>query len=223
MGNLMKTISLTIPLDYIVLSRISEMLSEMADELKPSDMFTSEEIQEADELINIPPPPPLIESKLSEPNPSVFNVEQTTAMTVELDADDLPWDERIHAGSKAKLAKTQQWRKKRGVSSDLILQVETELKAVMNVPAPEPVIPAPAPEPVIPAPAPEPVIPAPAPEPTIMTFPEFLVKITTAMNGGGLENSRVLEILNKHDIPSLPLLSARPDLIPSISKELFNE
>lgn len=50
---------------------------------------------------------------------------------IELDADGLPWDERIHAGSKTKTAKGV-WKKRRGVQPVTITEVEAELR---NAPA----------------------------------------------------------------------------------------
>lgn len=44
-----------------------------------------------------------------------------------LDVRGLPWDERIHASTKAKLA-SGAWRSRRGVSDELVKQVEAELR-----------------------------------------------------------------------------------------------
>jgi hypothetical protein len=51
-----------------------------------------------------------------------------TQHLLELDADGIPWDERIHASSKAKVAGGT-WRTKRGVDEAVYFQVKTELKA----------------------------------------------------------------------------------------------
>jgi len=53
----------------------------------------------------------------------------------EVDASGLPWDERIHAGTKTKTAKGI-WKKKSGVDKTLYAQIETELRAADTVPAP---------------------------------------------------------------------------------------
>jgi hypothetical protein len=47
--------------------------------------------------------------------------------TSDADENGLPWDERIHAASKA-LNADGTWRKRRGVSDDLVSEVETELR-----------------------------------------------------------------------------------------------
>jgi len=51
----------------------------------------------------------------------------------ELDSDGLPWDGRIHASSKAILAKSKQWKKIRKVDPSLVATVEAELRARLAV------------------------------------------------------------------------------------------
>ena len=101
---------------------------------------------------------------------------------VELDADGLPWDARIHSGPEDTKPKNAdgRWRAKRGMGdkADYVKEVEAELRQVMGATAPAP-SPTPAaaeqtppppppaadsPEPA-PAEAPTPVPPAPAPTP----------------------------------------------------------
>ena len=50
-----------------------------------------------------------------------------------------------------------------------------------------------------------------------MTFPELMNAITTA----GLSETLILNAVTNQDIQSLPLLAARPDLIPAVYAELF--
>lgn len=58
---------------------------------------------------------------------------------VEVDKDGLPWDARIHSGSKA-INADGTWRKRKGLNDDaLVARVQAELRAVMAVP---PAIPA---------------------------------------------------------------------------------
>jgi len=81
----------------------------------------------------------------------------------EVDRNGLPWDERIHASTRAKNADGS-WRAKRGVDQTLVVAVEQELRSR----APVPVAPQPAPMPIqppVPAPIPMPVAPQPAPMP----------------------------------------------------------
>lgn len=50
------------------------------------------------------------------------------AASVELDSKGLPWDERIHAGTKSKL-KSGEWKAKKQVEAALVASVEAELRA----------------------------------------------------------------------------------------------
>lgn len=50
------------------------------------------------------------------------------AASVELDKNGLPWDERIHAGTKTKL-KSGEWKAKKQVDAALVASVEAELRA----------------------------------------------------------------------------------------------
>ena len=78
----------------------------------------------------------------------------------ETDAKGLPWDERIHASSKAK-TKDGSWRTKRGVDEKFLADVEFELRAKAQAPKSEPV-PLPLAPPVAAAPAPVAVVGLPS-------------------------------------------------------------
>lgn len=128
----------------------------------------------------------------------------------------IPWDHRIHAGSKAKLAKKPHgWKMKRGVTDEVVAEVEAELIAVMSASPANPV------EPASPAPA-----PAPAPTETettapaagaITTFPALMQRITAS----GVAQADVTAAVNNQGLQALPLLAARPDLVPAVAAELF--
>jgi len=137
----------------------------------------------------------------------------------------IPWDARIHAGSKAKLAKKPHgWKMKRGVSDELVDQVEAELIAAMKASPANPVEAAPAPPPVdasrsiVSA---DPAIgvvhqkPA-APTGAVTTFPALMSAITS----NKIDQATVTAAVNKAGLQSLPLLAARPDLIPTVAAEL---
>lgn len=137
---------------------------------------------------------------------------------VELDSDGLPWDSRIHSGSKGKLAKTKQWKKKRGVDPALVEQVEAELKAAMSASPANPVEPSAEAHTPTPAPAPAPPAEKPAaPSGAITTFPALMQKITAQ----GVPQADVTAAVNKQGLQALPLLAARPDLIPAVAATLF--
>ncbi len=162
---------------------------------------------------------------------------------VEVDSDGLPWDHRIHAlgagGAHNKLKKTQQWKKKRGVDAALVAEVEAELRAAMSAGPANPVVtepagnaatvavepsPAPAP-PASPTAAPttaaaavQPASPAPAPADGITTFPALMAAMTGA--GFTAASPEVLTAVNAQGLQALPLLAARPDLIPAVAAAL---
>lgn len=83
-----------------------------------------------------------------------------------VDASGLPWDERIHAKTKA-TTETGNWRKRRGVDDATVAAVEAQLRAASAVIAP-PVAAAPA---VIPAPFPIPAAPMQQPAPAALPVP----------------------------------------------------
>lgn len=159
---------------------------------------------------------------------------------VEVDSDGLPWDHRIHAlgagGAHNKLKKTQQWKKKRGVDAALVAEVEAELRAAMSAgpanpvatepapagnaePSPAPASPAsPAAAPITAAAAVQPASPAPAPAPAggTTTFPALMAAITA----NGIDQAAVTAAVNAQGLTALPLLAARPDLIPAVAAAL---
>lgn len=133
---------------------------------------------------------------------------------VELDSEGLPWDARIHSSSRQLLAKTQQWKRKRGVQPVLVTRVVEELRQALGVPAPAvEAAPAPAVE-AAPAPA---VETAPAPvEGAIQTLSE----LNTAVLAAGLDLAAVMPVVQEAGLASYALLGVRPDLIPAIARKL---
>jgi hypothetical protein len=58
-----------------------------------------------------------------------------TNAAVEVDAEHIPWDERIHASTKTKNADGT-WRLKRNIPVETVEAIKAELRALMQVPAP---------------------------------------------------------------------------------------
>lgn len=263
----MKTISLTVPMDYNALTRASDMLHGMAIDLKhegaPVTASAEAERKVQNALVEeahvgpnegasttaveteAPAPAPVVTAEpeaaavFADPNvATVANATEqpaalapaepvesvTTAATatnaVDLDGEGLPWDARIHASSKAKLAKAPNgWKKKRGVEAAIVAQVEAELRAAMQAGPANPVVTQPAPAPVetaTPAPAPAAQVAQPAAAVGITTFPALMGAITS----NGIDQATVLAAVNKQGLQALPLLAARPDLIPAVALEL---
>lgn len=155
--------------------------------------------------------------------PSAPIVTETAAPAgVDLDGEGLPWDHRIHASSKAKLSKKPNgWKKKRGVDAEVIAQVEAELREVMAAGPANPVAAAPAPAAasIFATPTPEPATPAPAAATApVTTFPALMAAMTGA--GYTAASPEVTAALNAQGLQALPLLAARPDLIPAVALAL---
>lgn len=138
----------------------------------------------------------------------------------ELDAKGLPWDGRIHASSKAKIADGS-WRQKRGVDQDLVKTVEAEMRQVLAAPAApgEPWVPPamaaqpwPFPESGAAVPPPPPVAP--------MTHPQLALKLMQRITAGTLTAEAVEAACQKFGVPSFPALALRMDLLPAVAQEL---
>lgn len=148
------------------------------------------------------------------------------ATTVELDSAEMPWDARIHAGTKTKVA-AGTWKKKPRVDPLLVEQVEAELINLMEIePAADlgnegAVIPPPA-STEAPVVIPPPVaVPEPAPEQDeAMTFAEFLKACSAKMTAGETTMDRILGVVTAKGIASLQLVNSRQDLIPELWAEI---
>ena len=137
-----------------------------------------------------------------------------------LDSAGLPWDHRIHAETKGKIANGT-WRKKKNLDPNLLTQVEAELRALMGVPAAPvaPVVPAVPVAPVVPAvpvPPPAPV----APTGTMDDFIRLIGQVATENNSGRLSQEAVAEICASVGVASLPSLAQRLDLIPEVQRRV---
>src|SRR5690554_3072130 len=80
--------------------------------------------------------PPAATATEQDTAPSAMDAAETG---LDIDADGLPWDARIHSSSKKKLAKTQQWKKRRKPPEQAenqwqayVESVEAELRRVMQ-------------------------------------------------------------------------------------------
>ena len=156
-----------------------------------------------------------------------------------LDAHGFPWDDRIHASSKARNADGT-WRQRRNLDPAIRETVEEELKDKgfgKTVPVPVPAAPVPTPPapvvetavPTPPAPVAETAVPTPpAPSapvaetfvPTI-TFPELMSRVTGAVSAGKLSMSEIPGILTSLGVNGgLPGLVATPEMIPLVATAL---
>jgi len=137
--------------------------------------------------------------------------------TVELDADGLPWDSRIHSDAAVKLSAKGQWKTRKNLAPGYKEQIEAELRAVMGAPTVTTAsASAPAPSPAAP-PAPVAAPPAPAPAaapaaPGAMTFADFTRFIVSQK----LEPAKVVLQVQKVGLTTIPDLAKRPDLIQAV-------
>ena len=264
----MNEISLTIPMDYNALTRASDMLHGLALDLNKQGGITEHEksadfeaktAREVDcmkkvyaaegfvddaavtETEELPTPKPLAVSEIAPSVPAIAS----SAHTVDIDANGLPWDERIHASTKTKVVNGS-WKRKRGVDDAVIADVEAELRQVMAIQSPKPVgtvteqggsttVPtsdnataehpqATAPVAAVPTPQPAPspaVVPATAPVAVppvegIATLPQLMASATS----NGITPEVMQSAVLKFGLTSVALLGARPDLIPSVAAEL---
>lgn len=155
-----------------------------------------------------------------------------TAPGVELDADGLPWDSRIHSDATVRKAATGKWKTRKNLAPGFKEQIEAELRQVMaaspstattesaSAPAPSPAAPpAPVAAPPAPAPAAAPAAPSPTPVPAAngaMTFAEF----TRYLVANKVDQGKVMVQVQKVGLTSIPDLAKRPDLIPAVVEGL---
>lgn len=161
---------------------------------------------------------------------------------VERDADNLPHDPRIHAGTKGKNADGR-WKRKKAVSDDLVAQVTGELKALPGFVEPtKATAPAPAKAPASPAGAPSAAAaPAPAPAPTPQSqaeaaaladptgfdqrppgtdFASIMRKITKATGDNLLTAEQVQGFVQECGLEKLADLIKNPNVLPTFNAKV---
>lgn len=194
----------------------------------------------------VAPPPPANTAPITT-TPGVASSPTATLTTgVDLDAKGFPWDNRIHAESKGKIADGT-WRKKRNLDPALVATVEAELRQVMGAapaplaqgvaPAPTPVsvaasttVPpaptgAPAPAPVAGAAPSMPAAPSAAPAGEVpqdarQQFVGLVGRASAAIQGQKVTQAEVTQICADSGIPALPLLANRLDLVATVASRI---
>lgn len=188
--------------------------------------------------------PPAATATEQDTAPSAMEAAETG---LDIDADGLPWDARIHSSSKKKLAKTQQWKKRRKPPEQAenqwqayVESVEAELRRVMQAGPHAPIETreqnnegdtiggdtaqhpnTPATPPPAPAPAPAPTSePAPAPRPEAQVEIKTLPELFRYITDNNVSDDRALAAVRAQGIESFALLGARPDLVPAVAKAL---
>lgn len=138
-----------------------------------------------------------------EPDDSLDEPEPAAVADDSLDADGLPYDSRIHAGTRTR-TQDGRWKRKRGVEPAEIERVETELRALMAIPSP------------VPLPTPEELKTLETTLTGPTTFSEFLKAVTGLVTGGRVAMPRVVALVQESGVAAVPMLQQREDLIPSV-------
>jgi hypothetical protein len=166
-----------------------------SDELSPEAVFSTTALT----LVPALPTPAVASTAIVA---AALPASPTTGAAV-LDKNGLPWDDRIHAGSRVKVADGS-WRIKRGVDAALVTQVEAELKALMGIPTAVAVPPAPIAE---------------TPAAVVgdrNAFVKLLTKASALIPAGKLSQEELNSAVISVGVPSLPLLAHRLDLVPQV-------
>ena len=184
----------------------------------------------------VAPPPPANTAPITT-TPGVASSPTATLTTgVDLDAKGMPWDNRIHAESKGKIADGT-WRKKRNLDPALVAQVEAELRQVMGAAPAAPLAPAvPAPPPTAPiapvvvsapqvtappAPAVAPAAPAgEVPADARAQFVALVGRASAAIQGQKVTQAEVNQCCADAGVPALPLLANRLDLVAQVAAHI---
>lgn len=150
------------------------------------------------------PTPQSVFGQAAQTTENVVNPVAQTTEAPALDADGLPWDERIHSSSK-ECVKDGTWRKKRGVADSLVKVVEAELRGT-----PEPKF----------VELPSTLAPITHIDVTEMTFSQLLDGVTKALIAGQLTQVKINEALDSVGMTALPHLISHTNLIPAFRTAL---
>lgn len=200
-------------------------------------------------VLTMPAPaggPSQVDPPFPHPAASMVDNSKVVVAASNLDKNGLPWDDRIHAGSKAK-TQDGSWRTKRGVDAGLLAAVQAELRGIMGLPAPvarietTPFPPQPPtdpaltallaasipPPPVVPAAAvpsitSSPVVSAPTVAPAVSPAPFIsLVSFAGAKSlEGKLSDAEIEAACKTVGVNSLTLMTNRHDLCPFVEASL---
>jgi len=183
-----------------------------ANNNKANNEFITELADESDDVVAPETPP----------------ITTDTVVMAAMDINGIPWDERIHAGSKA-LNKNGSWKARRGVDDSVVKSVRAELEAItpvvtptlVDAPPPPASAPSVAPPPSAPTVTPS-VAPPPAPAPSAWDWPTLLRAMTAATLAKQFnidDRTAALAVVGlAHD--ETPLLANKPELFEAFANEL---
>lgn len=187
----------------------------------------------------VAPPPPANTAPITT-TPGVAS----SVAGVDLDAKGMPWDNRIHAESKGKIADGT-WRKKRNLDPTVLATVEAELRQLMGAPAAPlapttaPIAPTPPLAPAAPVTANLPTasvsqpvaapLPPAAPQAPVVgevsadargMFVALVGRASAAIQGQKVTQAEVNQCCVDAGVPALPLLANRLDLVAQVAANI---
>jgi len=152
------------------------------------------------------------------------NVPSSGPAGVQVDKRGFPWKAEIHSSTKA-MNKDGTWRRRQGVSDELVAQVEAQLKQVMAIPSPSPVPPAPAPAPAAGVPmTPETALAMATGADPFLSLPDdqkfkaWMTELAPAMAAMHITP----EFIQQHLEQPLGVYATRGDLVPQAREKLRN-
>lgn len=153
------------------------------------------------------------------------------AVGVAVDARGFPWNAKIHSSTKA-VNKDKTWRRRQGVTEELVAQVEAELKQVMAIPGPTPVPAPPVQAPTPPTPPLPPGLPltpstalaaAVGADPFLSVPQADMFKVWMTELAPAMAATHITpEFIQTHLPETLGAYPMRPDLIPAARERLRN-
>jgi len=168
------------------------------------------------------------------PVPTAGAMVVSPANGVNLDSTGLPWDARIHAGSKSK-NKDGSWTAKRGLNDEASVNaIKAELRALMaaspGAALPGPLTPATTPMPPMPGAVPfvPPVVNSPPAQPVVPsepasppeTFDQLMLRMVPFIQSGAVPPNAVVIAAEAHKLPSLTSLQQNPSYVPYVWRYL---
>lgn len=193
----------------------------------------------------VAPPPPVNTAPITTTPGVASSAAGVSSAGVELDSKGMPWDNRIHAESKGKIADGT-WRKKRNLDPTLLATVEAELRQLMGAPGVTPLAPTTAPiaptpplapaapvtanlptasvSPAVAAPLPPAAPQAPAvgevPADARAMFVALVGRASAAIQGQKVTQAEVNQCCVDAGVPALPLLANRLDLVAQVAAHI---
>lgn len=192
----------------------------------------------------VAPPPPANTAPITTTPGVASSAAGASSAGVDLDKHGLPWDGRIHAGTKRKNADGS-WTAKRGVDPTLVATVEAELRQVMGAAPAAPLAPAatfpvqpaapvttptagpafsavaaPAPPPAAPVVQPPPAPSGEVPADARAQFVALVGRASAAIQGQKVTQAEVNQCCADAGVPALPLLANRLDLVAQVAAHI---